>query len=487
MSGRRQAVRLLTVGALLGGLVAVGAPPAYADSDRVRVRASGGFSAGGPPGGVSIEVRKRSGGCVVLRTALGLSLDGITAEQVRVEVNVGGGWSAVPVSGGGGVVRGSRTPSADPTLCKGKSSVVRYRVAFLAGAPAGRLGVVGEATTAAGRLIGRGADTSRVGGRAAGTPTPTPSSTPTRKPTPTPVATTPASTMEPGATQAVLAAPPSTGRAAAETSGGSMIMFAGIALVVLGAGLIALLIFRSRADRAGADPGRAADPGDFPAVPQPRNPVPTTYRSGGAVPVPPPPPPSGQVYGGQQPAGQVYGGQQSPSPAGQVYGGQPPPSAPTRTGGLYGAPGTYPAVTPHQRPAGAVYGARPAAAPDRPVSVSPAPDHPVSVPPAPGRPVSVPPAAAASVSVPPAAAVPVPDRPGSAPPAAAVPVPDRPGSAPPAAAASVPGPPASAASVPGPPPAAVPVPERPSSAPERPDPTPTTGGDPTTIAPQLPG
>ncbi|WP_084261569.1 hypothetical protein, partial [Micromonospora rifamycinica] len=339
MSGRRQAARLLTVGALLGGLVAVGAPPAYADSDRVRVRASGGFSAGGPPGGVSIEVRKRSGGCVVLRTALGLSLDGITAEQVRVEVNVGGGWSAVPVSGGGGVVRGSRTPSADPTLCKGKSSVVRYRVAFLAGAPAGRLGVVGEVTTAAGRLIGRGADTSRVGGRAAGTPTPTPSSTPTSKPTPTPVATTPASTMEPGATQAVLAAPPSTGRAAAETSGGSMIMFAGIALVVLGAGLIALLIFRSRADRAGADPGRAADPGDFPAVPQPRNPVPTTYRSGGAVPVPPPPP-AGQVYGGQQPlspGGQVYGGQPPPSPAGQVYGGQPPPSAPTRTGGLYGA------------------------------------------------------------------------------------------------------------------------------------------------------
>ncbi|WP_329007399.1 hypothetical protein OG271_16745 [Micromonospora rifamycinica] len=439
MSGRRQAVRLLTVGALLGGLVAVGAPPAYADADRVRVRASGGFSAGGPPGGVSIEVRKRTGGCVVLRTALGLSLDGITAEQVRVEVNLGGRWSAVPVSGGGGVVRGSRTPSADPTLCKGKSSVVRYRVAFLAGAPAGRLGVVGEATTAAGRLIGRGADTSRVGGRAAGTPTP--SSTPTRKPTPTPDATIPASTMEPGATQAVLAAPPSTGRAAAETSGGSMIMFAGIALVVLGAGLIALLIFRSRADRAGVDPGRAADPGDFPAVPQPRNPVPTTYRSGGAAPVPPPPP-----------AGQVYGGQTPPPPAGQVYGGQTPPSAPTRTGGLYGAPGTYPAVTPHQRPAGGVYGARPAAAPDRPVSV----------PPVPGRPVSVPPAAAA-------------------------PVPDRPASAPPAAAASVPGSPASAASVPGPPPAAAPVPERPASAPERPAPTPTTGGDPTTIAPQLPG
>ncbi|MEU1751230.1 hypothetical protein ABZ436_01010 [Micromonospora matsumotoense] len=400
MSVRWQAMRVVTVGALLGGLVAVGALPAYADSDRVRVRASGAFSAGGPPGGVSIEVRKRTDGCVLLRTALGLSLAGVTADQVRVEVNAGGRWSPVPVSGAGGVVRVSRTSPADPTLCKGKSSTVRYRVAFLAGAPAGRLDVVGEATTAVGRLIGRGADTSKVGGRAAGTPTP--SATPTRKPTPTPDATTPAPATEPAATQAVLAAPLAGRAATAETSGGSMIMYAGIALVILGAGLIALLIFRSRADRsraamASADLGRAADPGDFPAVPQPRNPGPTTYRSGGAVPGPSPIP-AGQVYGEQQPpppAGQVYGGQQPPPPAGQVYGAQQQPSVPARPGGLYGAPGTYPAVTPTPRPTGGVYGARP-------------------------------------TSAPPAAAVPVPDPPVSAPPAAAAPVPDRPGSVPPA-------------------------------------------------------
>ncbi|MEU1889058.1 hypothetical protein ABZ491_26665 [Micromonospora rifamycinica] len=479
MSGRRQAARVMTVGALLGGLVAVGALPAYADSDRVRVRASGGFSAGGPPGGVSIEVHKRTEGCVLLRTSLGLSLDGITAEQVRVEVSVGGRWSAVPVSGGGGVVRASRTPSADPTLCKGKSSIVRYRVAFLAGAPAGRLGVVGEATTAVGRLIGRGADTSRVGGRAAGTPTPSP--TPTRTPTPTPDATTPASTTEPVATQAVLAAPPSAGRAAAETSGGSMIMLAGIALVVLGAALIALLIFRSRADRAGAEPGRAADPGDFPAVPQPRNPVPTTYRSGGAVPGPPPPP-SGQVYGGQQPAGQVYGGQQSPSPAGQVYGGQSSPSVPTRTGGLYGAPGTYPAVTPTPRPAGGVYGARPAAAPDRPAAVPPVQGRSASVPPAVAPPAAVAPVPERPAAVPPAVAPPVADRPAAVPPvadrpAAVPPVADRPASAPPAAVAPAP---ERSASVP--PAAEAPAPERPVSVPPAPD-----RPAPTTIMPQLPG
>ncbi|MEV0939644.1 hypothetical protein AB0I90_04595 [Micromonospora wenchangensis] len=385
MSVRRQVGRVVTVGALLAGLVAVGALPAHADEDRVRVRASGGFSAGGSPGGVAIEVRKRTDGCVLLRTALGLSLAGVGADQVRVEVNVGGRWSTVPVTGGGGVLQVSRTSSAGPPLCKGKSSTVRYRVAFLAGAPAGRLDVVGEATTAVGRLIGRGADTSRVGGRAAGSPTPSP--TPTRKPTPTPDATTSAPAPTTATTGAALAAPLAgpTGTAAAETSGGSMTMFAGIALVILGAGLIALLIFRSRADRAAVDPGRATDPVDLPVLPQPRNPGPTTYRSGGAAGAPAPAP-SGQVYGQPQP--------------------QPQPSAPARPGGLYGAPAAYPTVTPTPRPAGGVYGSRPAAvppaqggpvsappapsAPTPPVSAPPAPTPPVSAPPAPGRPASPP-------------------------------------------------------------------------------------------------
>ncbi|WP_422753254.1 hypothetical protein [Micromonospora sp. WMMD708] len=399
MSVRRQVTRVVTVGALLAGLVTLGALPAHADEDRVRVRASGGFSAGGSPGGVTIEVRKRTDGCVLLRTALGLSLAGVGADQVRVEVSVGGRWSTVPVTGGGGVLQVSRTSSAGPPLCKGKSSTVRYRVAFLAGAPAGRLDVVGEATTAVGRLIGRGADTSRVGGRAAGSPTPSP--TPTRKPTPTPTPTTPeATTPAPtaAATGAALAAPAAgpAGTAAAETSGGSMTMFAGIALVILGAGLIALLIFRSRADRAAVDPGRATDAVDLPVLPQPRNPGPTTYRSGGAVAAP------------------------APAPSGQVY-GQPQPSAPARPGGLYGAPAAYPTVTPTPRPAGGVYGSRPATAP-------PAQGGPVSAPPAP-TPPAAPPAQGGSVSLPPVPEpAPTPPAAPPAPPAAAPPAPGRPAS-----------------------------------------------------------
>ncbi|MBM0258722.1 hypothetical protein, partial [Micromonospora sp. 4G55] len=265
---RRQVVRLVTAAALLGGLLVVGVAPAYADSDRVGVRAASSFSAGGSAGGVSMEVRKRTEGCVLLRSSLGLRLVGLNPDQVRVQVNIGGRWFPVPVSGGGGSVATGRTSPANATLCKGKSITVRYRVAFVAGAPAGRLEVVGEATTAVGRLIGRGADTSRVGGRLAASASPTPSRKPTPTPTPSATGTPAAVTDEPN--QAVLAAP-TTGQAIAaaeESSGGSMIMWFGIALVAIGAGLIALLIRNNRKDRGPAD--EQAYPGR-PAAAQPRS------------------------------------------------------------------------------------------------------------------------------------------------------------------------------------------------------------------------
>ncbi|WP_435828341.1 hypothetical protein [Micromonospora purpureochromogenes] len=346
MSVRRQVVRLVTAAVLLGGLLVVGVAPAYADSDRVGVRAASSFSAGGSAGGVSMEVRKRTEGCVLLRSSLGLRLTGLNPDQVRVQVNIGGRWFPVPVSGGGGSVATGRTSPANATLCKGKSITVRYRVAFVAGAPAGRLEVVGEATTAVGRLIGRGADTSRVGGRLAASPSPT------RKPTPTP---TPSATETPAAvtdepTQAALAAP-NTGQATAaaeESSGGSMIMWFGIALVAIGAGLIALLIRNNRRDR-----GPAGEQG-YPAVPLPRNPGPTTYRSGGGVP-----------------------GATTPAPTPQVYGQQ---QAPARPSGLYGGAGAYPTVAPTPRPSGGVYGA-PTSAP--PAATPPAPQRPATPPAAP--------------------------------------------------------------------------------------------------------
>ncbi|MFE9653042.1 hypothetical protein [Micromonospora sp. NPDC006431] len=322
MSVRRHMARLAMVGVMLGGLVAVGASPAFAEDDRVSVRVGDSFKVGGSPGTVAVEVRKRTDGCVLLRTVLGLRLDGLAANQVEVHVNYDGRWWPVPVSGGGGTVRTSSTSPAKPNLCEGKEITVRYRVAFLNGAPGGRVIVVGEATTAVGREIGRAADEARVvGGAKAVTPSPTPTRKPSQTPSPS-AATTPAGEADSGTAVAAAFAPSAgVSAAAAETSsGGSPIMWVGIALVLVGAALIVLLVRRNRAEKA-AHGGTG-----YPPVPLPRS-AGTTYRSGA---------PAGQVYGQQPATPTVYGGAAAPRPTGNVYGapaagdrpvGEPPASA----------------------------------------------------------------------------------------------------------------------------------------------------------------
>ncbi|MEU8260320.1 hypothetical protein AB0C02_06820 [Micromonospora sp. NPDC048999] len=302
---RRHAARLATVGVMLCGLVAVGASPALAADDRVNVRSARSFTAGGSSETVAVEVRKRTGGCVQLRTGLGLRLDGVRADQVRVEVNSGGRWLPVGLSGGDGAVATAATAPDKSTVCKGKGMTVRYRVAFLAGAPGGRLTVVGVASTAAGRLLGQ-ADTSArvVGGAKAASPSPTP----TRKPSPTPSAVvTPSSDDDdPPTAMAALAAPAVGSRADAHSSsGGSPVMWFGIGLVLVGVALIVLLVRRNRADRSD---GHAVA---YPQVPSARGAGGTTYRSEA---------PAGRVYGQKPPTPTVYGGGSSPRPAGNVYG-----------------------------------------------------------------------------------------------------------------------------------------------------------------------
>ncbi|GAB3945265.1 hypothetical protein GCM10027614_36760 [Micromonospora vulcania] len=273
MTVRRRVARLATVCGLLGGMVLLGASPALADDDSVRVGAASSFAAGGSAQGVNVAVRKRSDGCVVLRTALGLRLAGLRADQVTVQVAAGGHWVPVAVSGGGGSVATGATSSAKP-LCKGKGATVRYRVAFAAGAPGGSLAVTGVAASAAGQELGRGNDTSKVtGARVTASPTPTPS----KKPSPTPsVVATDAATSDDAVIPAGPAddsGAPDTSAAAAESSGGgSTVMFFGIAMVAVGLLLIVLLLRRSRQDRTPADDA----PGSLPG-----NPGGTTYRSGG--------------------------------------------------------------------------------------------------------------------------------------------------------------------------------------------------------------
>lgn len=189
MKVRRQAARLATVCALLGPLVALGASPAQADDDSVRVGAASTFRAGGSPQGVNVEVRKRSDGCVQLRTTLGLRLSGLRTDQVSVQVSYGKQWFPVPLGGGDGAVVTSPTSPAKPNLCKGKGITVRYRVAFTSEAPNGRLTVVGVATNALDHPLGQGSDSSRVvGGQSSASPTPSKTPSPTPSPVETEVA-----------------------------------------------------------------------------------------------------------------------------------------------------------------------------------------------------------------------------------------------------------------------------------------------------------
>ncbi|MBQ1044647.1 hypothetical protein KBX35_12785 [Micromonospora sp. C32] len=302
MSVGRHAARWAIVGALLGGLIAVPASPASARDDRVGLRSAGSFTAGGSPGAVTVEVRKRTDGCVQLRTAIGLRLEGLRADQVRVQVAAGGRWTPVQVSGGDGAVATAAVAPVDRPLCKGKGVTVRYRVSFLAGAVGGRLELAGEASAANGDVLGRAGGSARLVG-APPTPSPSPSRKPSPTPTPSASETTPADATDTSPVAAAVA--PATAAADDSSFGGSMIMWFGIALVLVGAALIVLLLRRNRADRSGGGP--VADP---PPVPLPRST--TTYRSGatGAAPT-------------------VYGGAPAPRPAGNVYGAPAPAPGPT--------------------------------------------------------------------------------------------------------------------------------------------------------------
>ncbi|RZT82772.1 hypothetical protein EV382_6084 [Micromonospora violae] len=312
MTVRRRVARLAAVCGLAGGLVMLGASPALADEDSVRVGASSSFAAGGSAEGVNVAVRKRTEGCVLLRTALGFRLEGLQPNQVTVEVSAGGRWFPVAVTGGAGSVATAQTSPVKPNLCKGKGMTVRYRVAFAAGAPGGRLVVTGVGVSAAGQELGRGTDAARLTG-ARVTTSPTPSKKPTPTPSPTEVATV-EEAVNPAAQPTGLNTTPT---AAESSGGGSPVMYFGIVLVAVGLLLIVLLVRRSRQDRQPSDDAPGALPG---------NPGGTTYRAGGGL--PPAPGRPGQVYG-QQPPAAGWGGVPSPRPpAGGVYGARPSTSAP---------------------------------------------------------------------------------------------------------------------------------------------------------------
>ncbi|MEK8107999.1 hypothetical protein NKG94_28900 [Micromonospora sp. M12] len=67
-------------------------------------------------------MRKRTDGCVLLRTALGFRLEGLQPNQVAVEVNAGGRWFPVGITGGAGSVATAQTSPLKPTLCRARAS-----------------------------------------------------------------------------------------------------------------------------------------------------------------------------------------------------------------------------------------------------------------------------------------------------------------------------------------------------------------------------
>lgn len=313
----RSTARLVAVCAGAGTLLALGVSPALAAEDTVHVNAAGKFKAGNSAEEVVLEVRKRTQGCVQLQAALTLYLDGLRADQVRVQVNAGGRWLPVELAAGQGGVATAPTSPENPQLCKGKRVKLRYEVAFAADTVNGQLAVVGEAISADGQVIGRDSDSAKVtGGSPAAAPTSTAASVPT-------VAATEAATAAASTAVDAVTDPEDDvdSAAPAESSGGSGFLYAGLAMVALGVVLIILLVRRFREDRS-------APAGDA-------HPVGFGYSGPAQPPVPGRPATPG-LYGSPATPGR-YGSPATQRPNPGLYGTHPDSASP-----MSGGPGTPP-------------------------------------------------------------------------------------------------------------------------------------------------
>jgi hypothetical protein len=307
MRVRRGTARLATVFTLLAALVAAGASPAVADGDKVTLHLPSSFNAGGSAGSVSVSVTRGSKGCQLVLTALAVRLPGLSAGQVQVETAAGGQWRPVAVSDGGpGVVVTGRSAPDQPLLCEHRPVSARYRLTFLAGAPAGEATVVAEASAPDGNTVGGGSGRARVLAHQAALPTPT---APARSasPSPTPVQTSAAASPSQSPV-AVVAAPTAQsgqgGQGGGAFSGiGTVAMLLGVGMVGIGVALLVVLLRRGRGERAageaGVDPAGYADtqllPG-YPGIQPAPGGYPGAQPAAGGYPTvpqfPPPPPPA---------------------------------------------------------------------------------------------------------------------------------------------------------------------------------------------------
>jgi hypothetical protein len=265
---RRGVTWLGILSALVGVTLPLAAAPATAAGETVRVTAPGGLVAGGSPGSVTVRVSMRRGECVSVRTRVGLQVPGLTPDVVRMQVAVDGAWQPVSVTlGGDGFVVSADTVPNRPELCARRSVASRYRVFLLAGAPPGRVTVLGEAYTAEGVLLGQDVETARMRGQTATVALPTQPATPSPTPEVTEAVDT-EETVEP--TEAATADVETRAATAAVDSGGgfgigTMVMLVGLLMVGIGIALLVALVRRGRAERAGTPPraaGTASPPVD---------------------------------------------------------------------------------------------------------------------------------------------------------------------------------------------------------------------------------
>jgi hypothetical protein len=207
------------------------------------------YKAGGSAGALTIQVAaKRDAGCVLVLRRLTIRLDGLTADQVRVQRAAAGTFRDVEVVDSGDGVRVTDAAADPAPLCRGRTSAGRYRITFLAGAPGGKATFVAEAFSARGERLGRDSESRRViGGPALPTPTPTPS--------PTPEATAVVAAATAPATPPAVA--PQAAKPADDGLGlGAVVMGLGVLMVGIGAALLVMLARRSRVvdDGPGEEP-----------------------------------------------------------------------------------------------------------------------------------------------------------------------------------------------------------------------------------------
>jgi hypothetical protein len=203
------------------------------------------YKAGGSAAALTIQVAaKRDAGCVLVLRRLTIRLDGLAADQVRVQRAAAGAFRDVEVVDSGDGVRVTDAAPDPAPLCRGRTSAARYRITFLAGAPGGKATFIAEAFSARGERLGRDSESRRVIGGAA-RPTPTP----TAEAAPVVADATPPGTSPP------TAAPQAAEPASDGLGLGVVVMGFGVLMVGIGAALLVMLARRSRhADDGGDDP-----------------------------------------------------------------------------------------------------------------------------------------------------------------------------------------------------------------------------------------